>query len=275
MVISTVVAYALTSIVVLSLPVVLAVVILYRLGILNSRLLDKQCGFYVHFVFLFIGTVIHELSHALFCIIFRHKILEMEVLSYDPGSKSLGHVSHSWNRRSLYQVIGNFPIGIAPLITGLTIFSLYSRIFERHGVVTPSGLALVGSLSSYSASQLFAGFIGAIWTGIGQLFTAGNFTNIWYYGYIALSLIISISVAPSFSDLKNSFSDAIAFVCICIVATLVMSLFNIDIFSYKYLQNIAFFAMNSVIVLIVFNIGLLLFLCGVGAVKRMFAVVRV
>ena len=133
MVISTVVAYALTSIVVLSLPVVLAVVILYRLGILNSRLLDKQCGFYVHFVFLFIGTVIHELSHALFCIIFRHKILEMEVLSYDPGSKSLGHVSHSWNRRSLYQVIGNFPIGIAPLITGLTIFSLYSRIFERHG----------------------------------------------------------------------------------------------------------------------------------------------
>lgn len=70
-----------------------------------------------------VGTIIHEFSHMICCIIFRHRITEFSLFrpvksKYDG---IMGYVNHSCNINNKYQRAGNFFIGVAPIIFG-TIF---------------------------------------------------------------------------------------------------------------------------------------------------------
>ncbi|MDE7209490.1 MAG: hypothetical protein K2O31_06360, partial [Clostridia bacterium] len=75
----------------------------------------------------FIGTPIHELSHALFCLIFFHKIEEMKLFQIDDENGVLGYVRHSYNKKNPYQLMGNYFIGVAPIICGALIVFLATR----------------------------------------------------------------------------------------------------------------------------------------------------
>ena len=68
-----------------------------------------------------IGTPIHELSHAIACVLFGHKITGIKLLDLSFSNTTLGYVNHSWNTRSVYQSIGCFFIAIAPLFTASAI----------------------------------------------------------------------------------------------------------------------------------------------------------
>ncbi len=70
-----------------------------------------------------IGTIVHEFSHMIFCVIFRHEITDFSLFRpfksrYDG---IMGYVNHRCDLNSYYQRVGNFFIGIAPIIFG-TIF---------------------------------------------------------------------------------------------------------------------------------------------------------
>lgn len=85
----------------------------------NENLSYRVFGQKVYlYVFAWLGTAIHELGHALFALLFRHKITEMELFSPNSKEGSLGHVNHSYDPNSIYQNIGNFFIGIGPVISG-------------------------------------------------------------------------------------------------------------------------------------------------------------
>jgi len=73
------------------------------------------------------GTICHELGHAIFAKLFRHRIKEMKLFSPSPDG-TLGYVAHAWNRRSLYQNIGNFFIGTGPLWFGALVLWLLALL---------------------------------------------------------------------------------------------------------------------------------------------------
>ena len=78
------------------------------------------------FVSSMIGTPIHELSHAIACLLFMHKITKIEMFSPKPNGQ-LGVVEHSYNPKSFYQKVGLFFIGIAPDIGGAIFVKFISE----------------------------------------------------------------------------------------------------------------------------------------------------
>ena len=77
------------------------------------------------------GVMIHEIGHAVFCLIFRHKILEMKLFSPEEDG-SLGYVNHSYNPNSFYQRIGNFFIGTGPIWFGVAVLCLISWLLLQN-----------------------------------------------------------------------------------------------------------------------------------------------
>ena len=71
------------------------------------------------------GVMIHELSHAFFCLVFRHRIVKMKLFSPEKDG-TLGYVNHQYNPKSIYQRTGNFFIGTGPVWGGITVLALLS-----------------------------------------------------------------------------------------------------------------------------------------------------
>lgn len=90
---------------------------------LGDSLLGRK-GYY--WTFGWLGTVVHELGHAIFCVIFRHRITEIKLLTLDTQG-TLGYVNHSYDPDSLYQNIGTFFISIGPIILGSLVAYLSAR----------------------------------------------------------------------------------------------------------------------------------------------------
>lgn len=92
--------------------------ILFRLQYKTHRNYTRLFGWRGLYLTAWIGTPVHELSHALIAKIFRHKVHHVALFSPNPSTGGLGHIEHSYNRRSLYQQIGNAFIGAAPMLVG-------------------------------------------------------------------------------------------------------------------------------------------------------------
>lgn len=84
----------------------------------SSKMLGEHFGWKSILWTGWIGVPIHELSHAAMCIIFGHKVLELVLYNPDPITGCLGYVRHSKLKDSIYQTVGEFFIGVAPLIGG-------------------------------------------------------------------------------------------------------------------------------------------------------------
>ena len=161
-------------------PLLILVVLLNLSAIFTARLSVRFWGRNLFlYGFGWLGCSIHELSHAFFALIFGHKISEITLFDPNSNGESLGHVSHSYNKRSIYQKTGNFFIGISPLLFGGIVLFLCVLLLYRFDVTTLStfrispnvltdlsllkqiGLNIWNSLISFS-SIVFVG-LAAVW----------------------------------------------------------------------------------------------------------------
>ena len=122
----------------------------------------------------FIGTPVHEASHALMCLIFGHKIVEIKFFQPNSSDGTLGYVRHSYNPKNIYQKVGCLFIGIAPVLVGALILAglLYLLLPE-----------LFGAVSSEIAAVDFAEDIGA------------SFGHIWRSFFFSACACFSMEVA--------------------------------------------------------------------------------
>ena len=155
-----------------------------------------------------IGTVIHECGHAVFCIIFRHKIHKINFFS--PSSDgTLGSVTYSYNKKSIYQKIGLFFVGTGPVWFGLFVLFLISWLLLPSSVTHSSqtGFARVKEFASYFFSL-------AVW-GKWQ-------TWLWLY----LSLSIAAHITLSRPDIEGAWLGFVTLILTVLVVFLICGMFD-------------------------------------------------
>lgn len=177
-----------------------------------------------------IGTVIHETSHLLMALIFRHKI--QEVKFFKPFSSKednvLGYVNHSYNKKSLYQNIGNFFIGIAPLIGGNLVILLLFKLLIPSGYETIKNSIDINLYSTILSDFNIFEFIRLLLNNF-ILFIENIFTNFSISTIIFIILMYSISTHMGLSkaDLKGSLNGLV----FIFIVVFLISLFKVNLFS--------------------------------------------
>jgi len=86
------------------------------------RLLGSRIEYFVSNYFLFVGVVIHELSHALFAFLTGAKVTEVAV--FRPEGNALGHVCYYTRGPRILAALQNGLSSCAPVVTGLVVSAL-------------------------------------------------------------------------------------------------------------------------------------------------------
>lgn len=149
----------------------------------------------------FIGTPVHELSHALMCLIFGHRITKIQAYSFKKRTKTLGFVEHSYNKRNLYHLVGNFFIGIAPIIVGGLVVTLFVRLLTPWMYADMMGE--LGEVVSSSGSEFFVELLKSVVSVFASFFRLSNFASWRWWLCILLAFAISIHMEISRSDIKG------------------------------------------------------------------------
>jgi hypothetical protein len=171
-----------------------------------------------------IGTPIHEFGHAFFAKLFRHKIVEISVFKPNEETGELGHVEHTFKKFSLYQRIGNFFIGSAPMIFG-SIFLVLMLYF-----LLPNGKEIFQPLQNNTSSIfiIFTSVAKTLW----NLFSIENITawNFWLFLY--MSFAIASHIAPSKKDRQGMWGGLFWLILILIIINAIALYLETDITKY-------------------------------------------
>lgn len=119
----------------------------------------------------YVGVLIHESSHALFCLITGGRIVSFRV------SSNAGSVSHFEPK---VPIVGNILIAIGPLIGGFIVFGLINYFFFNL-VDLPNN----------------------VWQQVLWIFSQINLLKLSGWLMLFLCLNIGVIVGPSLQDLKN------------------------------------------------------------------------
>ena len=231
-------------------------------------------------LFGWLGTIVHEGSHALFCLLFGHEIRDIKWFDLDGHGGALGAVHHAYDRANFYQTIGNFFIGIAPLIGGTLVVYYSSRyllgpdLFSAMSEVRIDSESL-GSLGGVAPAvkTAFSGF-GAVLEG---LLRAERLLSWRFLLFLYVTFSVGSSIRLSRSDLRGA---ALGFGVLVILLALfnfvtvwmgesITDLFKILAGSYSVFLSVMLFAllMNGVAAACV-----LILPAGRGAGRKMAAV---
>jgi len=215
--------------------------------------------------FAWLGCSVHELSHAFFAIVFGHKITDIELFKPNNDGESLGHVSHSYNKRSIYQKIGNFFIGISPLLSGGIVLFLTVFLLFRLNVTELSSFRI--STHIFTDLTLLKQFGLNIWSSLltfFQLVFVGA-AAVWWKSVLIVYILYSTgsSMTLSKSDVGSALSGfiwVIVFFFIFNLATFWIGNFVIDFLSHivGYISGFYFLLLLSLIANLLFSAILLI-----------------
>lgn len=162
----------------------------------------------------YIGTPVHELSHALMCILFGHNITKMKMINSDRRSKTLGYVEHTYYKTNLYHQIGNYFIGISPILAGGAVVLLFVWLF------VPELLAeMTGEMSGVLGIENIPRVIGEMWR---VLFDRSNFANVRYWLALIFSLTVVIHMEISRSDMQSGLRGLGVLAAMFLIADLIL-----------------------------------------------------
>ena len=187
-------------------PFVAFAIVIHWIEMITERRLAERFGWKSVLWTGWLGTRIHELSHAFMCWVFRHKIKEIALFEPEQKSGRLGFVRHSFDPRNRFQRVGNFFIGIAPLIGGSIGLALLLWMF--HPEAARTALELTGQDAEGDAIQKSIGIATTIF---GNVINVQNFFTPRFWVFIYLVLCVGTHMAPSPSDYEGAWNGVFIF----------------------------------------------------------------
>jgi len=165
----------------------------------------------------FVGTPVHELSHALFCVLFGHKITEIKMFQVSDADGTLGYVNHSYNRRNIYQRIGNFFIGVAPILVITALLSLVAW-----GLMPATVESMVHGVASLDLANGVGGAFG-VYLGTMLLYFRAVGDYHWWI-FILIGSFFALHMNLSGADIKGALSGLLLVLVAVLVADVVLLL---------------------------------------------------
>lgn len=201
-------------------PLAVFGVVFRTLGYLVDSRLMSRFGWNSILVTAWLGTPIHEISHAIMCVIFGHNINEIALFKPDKKAMRLGYVKHSYNPRNPWQVGGQFFIGLAPLMVGsaalygiLWLFYSDAALAPLQFLATPADIETRGFyIADIPQRTLMAMRIVA---------SPENLLTFRFWLFLYLVLCIGGHMSPSASDLQHTHWGALAMLVLVVVMNLV------------------------------------------------------
>lgn len=260
----------LTHLAILLAPILLLGLIMHVISQQIEKLTIGIIGMHGYlYLFGWIGTAVHELGHLIFALLFGHHVSNVKLFSFNASNPEMGYVKHSFNKKNIYQNLGNFFIGIGPILLGGSALFIvgYFLLDINFNSITNNNLKLINSSVAESIKNVFYSFYDALMNLIKSI-TQNNETVWWkYLLFFYLLFAIGSSISLSQSDIKGSFSGLLLFIALILLfnlTTLWLGDFAIVIFTT--LSNLASGFYLILLLSIVFNLGFLLLLWLISSI---------
>ncbi|WP_334331804.1 hypothetical protein [Companilactobacillus sp. HBUAS59544] len=185
------------------------------------------------------GVIIHELGHVIFAYLFGHQVTKVQLLNVNyKSSGALGSVDHRYNDRNVYQLLGNFFIGLAPYyMCSIVLYLLQKFLLKAQFSLT----ALAQSLNidtQLSASMIFDSVLDNL---------KSSFANASWW-MILIYIVLTIMIASTGYDLsRNDFITVNKGILPWVVVLIILG-------SILYLLNFRLVTMTAAIYFITFSI---------------------
>lgn len=214
--------FVITFVAIFTLVPYLTSLIVSWLGHLSKIILVNNLGNNSQLVVGGLGVIIHELGHAIFAYLFGHQVTHVQLLNTNyRQSGSLGSVDHRWNDRNVYQMLGNFFIGLAPYyMCSLALYFLQKFLLKAQFSVT----SLAQSLNINTTVSLTT-ILDSVFDNLKSSFANASWTMVIVY------VVLTIMIASTGYDLsRNDFMTVnkgiLPWVVVLIVSGSVFYLFN-------------------------------------------------
>ena len=204
-------------------PFVGFAVVIHWFESVTQRRLAERFGWHSVLWTGWLGTPIHELSHAFMCRVFQHRIDEIALFEPDRESGRLGYVRHSFRTGNWYQELGNLFIGIAPLLGGSIVLALLLWLFYPDAA--SSAIESTRAEDDGDAFTKMFTIVGAL---CGNILTVTNLATIRFWTFIYLVLCVGSHMAPSWSDYRGASRGVYLFGAIILAGVFLLALLGTD-----------------------------------------------
>jgi hypothetical protein len=201
--------------------------VIWQLNKRLFRLLGYKRGKKIFLSTGIIGVPIHEFGHAFFCVLFGHKIKEVKWFTPNSADGTLGYVRHSFNRKNIYHQIGNFFIGIGPLLLGsAAIILLMYMLLPNSGDIGRASRVTMSIGDGVGAG--IAQYFEILWAVFLAIFHYTNLANFSWWVFIILACSIALHMDLSMADVKGMLRGLLYIVIIVCIMNLVLCLVKVS-----------------------------------------------